>query len=178
MTSSIVKLLDEAIIPAIALIVGKMMGLFLASVIFKLNFTVVQSGVFKVLPAVHFTDTSAYILAENYSNLAMLCVAALGSIFVIIRAHFFHQSHIHPYLQAKLARFNLEILIAPSYSLYHQAAIWLTYLWLVVGFLTASTIFGITFPQISVIAFIVAANFSWILALDIQREIEISKLKA
>ncbi|MBI3341501.1 hypothetical protein HY024_00080 [Candidatus Curtissbacteria bacterium] len=177
MTKSIVKLLDEAIIPAIALIVGKMIGLFLASVFFKLNFTIEQGGVLKFLPAIHFNDVSGYILAENYSNLAMLCVAALGTIFVIVRAHFFNQSHIHPYVQTKLIHFNIESLIAPSYDLYHQAAIWLTYLWLVVGFLVASTIFGITFFQISAVAFIIAANFSWILALDVQREVEISRLK-
>lgn len=174
---SIIKLIDEAIIPAIALIVGKMLGLFIASMLFHLNFVVEQGSVFKILPAIRFSDAQGYIMAENYSNLAMLFVASLGTIFVIVRAHFFHQSHIHPYLQAKLARLNLESLIAPSFHLYHQAAIWLSYLWLVVGFLIASSIFGVTFPQISTVGFIIAANFSWILAIDIQRETEISKIK-
>ncbi len=177
-TKSITKLIDEAIIPAVALIVGKTMGLFIVSTIFKLSFVIEQDGIFKIMPTLRFTDPQSYIMAENYSNLAMLFVAAFGTIFVIVRAHFFHQSHIHPYLHAKLVSLNLESLIAPSYNLYHQAAIWLTYLWLVVGFLTVSSIFGVTFPQISVIAFIIAANFSWIFMLDVQREIEIQKQRA
>ena len=174
-TKSITKLIDEAIIPAIALIVGKTLGLFLAIVFYKLDFVIQQGGIFKILPVVQFTSPQNYILAENFSNLTMLAAASLGTIFVIFRAHFFHRSHIHPSIHAKLVSLNLESLIAPSYDLYHQGAIWLTYLWLVVGFLAISTTFGVTFPQISIIAFLIAANFSWIFALDVQREIEINK---
>ncbi len=177
-TKSITKLIDEAIIPAIALIVGKMLGLFLAIVFYHLDFVIVQGGIFKMLPVVTFTSPQNYILAENFSNLAMLFAASFGTIFVIFRAHFFHRSHIHPHLHAKLVSLNLESLITPSYDLYHQGAIWLTYLWLVVGFLVVSSTFGVTFTQISIIAFLIAANFSWIFALDIQREIEIQRLKA
>ena len=174
-TKSITKLIDEAIIPALALIVAKTLGLFLASSIFKLDFIIEQGGIFKILPTVRFLDPQSYVMAENYSNLAMLFVAAFGAILIIVRAHFFHQSHIHPYLHAKLVSLNLESLIAPSYNLYHQAVVWLTYFWLVVAYLIVSSIFGVTFPQISVIAFIIAANFSWVFAIDIQREIEIQR---
>lgn len=174
---SIVKLIDEAIIPAVTIILGKLIGLYLASYFFKLNFEIVPSSFLKVLPAVHFNDPQSYILAENYSNLAMLFAASIGTIFVTFRAHFLHSSHIPPALHQKLIRLNLESLIAPTYSLYHQAATWLTYLWLVTAFITVSSILGITFPQISIIAFIIAANFSWIFALDIQREIEINRTR-
>lgn len=173
---SLVKLIDEAIIPAVALIVGKMTGLALAIYILDLPATIITGPVAKFLPSVHFANVADYILAENYSNLAMFVMAAIGTIFVLARAHFFHESHIHPRLQAKLARLNLETLIAPSYHLYHQAVIWLTFLWLTVAFLILSTIIDITYPVISAIAFIVAANFSALFAMDIEKEIEITKL--
>lgn len=175
-TKSVTKLIDEAIIPAIALIVGKMLGLFLAIVFYHLDFVIEQGGLFKILPAITFTSPQNYILAENFSNLAMLFAASFGTIFVIFRAHFFHRSHISPSVHAKLVSLNLESLIAQSYDLYHQGAIWLTYLWLVVGFLIISSTFGVTFPQITIIAFLIAANFSWIFALDVQREVEIQRL--
>lgn len=174
-SKNIIKLIDEAIIPAVALIVGKMIGLALAIYIRDLPFTIVTGEVAKLLPSVHFTNVADYVLAENYSNLAMFVVAALGTIFVLLRAHFFHESHIHPRLQARLARLNLESLIAPSYHLYHQALIWLTFLWLTVIFLVVSTLADITYPVISAIAFIVAANFSWIFAMDVEKEMELSK---
>ena len=174
-TKSIVKLIDEAIIPAVALICGKMLGLLAASYFLNLSFTINSTGLLGALPSVQFSTLHDYILAENYSNLAMFLVAALGTIYVLVRAHFFHESHIHPVLHAKLVSLNLESLIAPSYHLYHQAAIWLTFLWLTVGFLTLSTLLQITYPQITIIAFVVAANFSWVFAVDVEREIELSR---
>lgn len=161
--------------PAAALIFGKMLGLFLVIYFLKMPFNIASGQILKILPSVHFANLADYTLAENYSNLAMFSIAAVGTIFVLVRAHFFHESHIHPKLQARLVRLNLESLIAPSYHLYHQAAIWLTFLWLSVGFLIISTILGVTYPQIAIIAFVVAANFSWVFAVDVEQEIEIAR---
>lgn len=176
LSKSIIKLLDEAIIPAVALIMAKMVGLFLTASILHLPFTVKNASLLAVLPSVQFSNIQNYQLAENYSNLAMFAAVTLGTFFVLIRAHFFHESHIKPSLHAKLVSLNLESLVAPSYHLYHQAAIWLIYLWLTTAFLLISTIvLHITYPLISAIAFIISANFSWVFAMDIEREIEISK---
>jgi hypothetical protein len=177
-SKSIVKLIDEAIIPAISLIVAKMVGLFATSYYLNLQFTVRNSDLFGVLPSVQFLSLQDYIVAENFSNLAMFLVVALGSLFVLIRAHFLHESHIRPNLHAKLVSLNLDSLVAPSYHLYHQAAIWLVFLWLTTAFLLVSSILlKITYPLISAIAFIVTANFSWLFAIDIEKEVEISKIK-
>lgn len=173
--NSLIKLIDESIIPAIALIVGKMLGLFLAIYFLDLSFTLRSGSILIILPSVQFANLTDYIVAENYSNLAMFAVVVLGTIFVLIRAHYFHQSHIHPTLHAKLVSLNLDSLVAPSYHLYHQAAIWLTFLWLTVAFLVISTILKITYIQISAITFIIAANFSWVFALDVQKEVEIAR---
>lgn len=172
---SIIKLTDEAIIPAFFLIFGKMAGLFLAISLLNLPFSIKSGEILKVLPSVHFANLADYILAENYSNLAMFAAAALGAAFVIIRAHFFHESHINPKFHARLVYLNLESLVAPSYHLYHQAVIWILFLWITVAFLLVSTILDITYPAISAVAFIIAANFSWIFAIDIEKEIELSR---
>ncbi len=172
---SLIKLIDEALLPAILLIIAKMGGLFMASLLLGLKFTVVMGDFFKVLPTVHFLNPQDYVLAENYSNLAMFLVASLGCAFILLRAHFFHESHIRPRLHSRLVALNLESLIVPSYHLYHQATVWLLFLWLTVGFLIMSTILGVTYAPISLIAFIIAANFSWILTVDIQKEVEISQ---
>lgn len=175
-TNSIVKLIDEAVLPAVALIVAKILGLLATSIILNLSFTIQFTGPFNLLPTMQFENLAGYITAENFSNLAMFIVAAIGASFVLIRAHYFHQSHIHPNLHAKLVSLKLENLVAPSYHLYHQTAIWLLFLWLTSAFLLISTIFlKITYPLISATAFIICVNFTWILASDIQKEIEISQ---
>ena len=174
-TKSITKLIDEAIIPALVLILAKMAGLYLSIYFLNLPFEIKSKSFLALLPAINFVNFSDYVKAENYSNMAMFLAVSAGTILVLVRAHFLHETHIHPKLQAKLAALNLEGIIAPSYHLYHQAVIWLIFLWLTVGFLIISTILGITYPQISIVAFLIAANFSYFLALDVEKEIEIAR---
>lgn len=174
-TKSITKLIDEAIIPALILIIAKMAGLYLSIYFFHLAFEVKAKSFLMFLPAINFANFSDYVKAENYSNLAMFLAVSVGTTLVLVRAHFLHETHIHPKLHSRLANLNLEGIIAPSYHLYHQATIWLIFLWLTVGFLIISTILGITYPQISIVAFLVAANFSALLALDVEKEIEIAR---
>ena len=172
---NIIKLIDEAIFPALSLVVAKMLGLLLSVYFSNISFEIKTHALFGILPALSFNSVANYITAENYSNLAMFFASALGTTVILIRAHFFHESHIHPNLQAKLASLNLESLIAPSYHLYHQALIWLIFIWMTVGFLIVSTLMKITYPQISIIAFILAANLSWVFAVDVEKEIEINR---
>lgn len=176
LSKSIIKLLDEALVPAVAIIIAKMAGLFAAASLLNLEFTIKNAELLAILPSVSFTSLADYTLAENFSNIAMFVVVALGTLLVLVRAHFFHASHIHPYLQAKLVALNFTSLIAPSYHLYHQAVVWLIFLWLTTGFLLVSTIIlHITYPLISAVAFIIAANFSWIFAMDVEKEIELTR---
>src|SRR3972149_6485348 len=176
-SKSLVKLIDEAIVPAVFLILAKGIGLFATVVFLDLQFTLEYRSIFGILPSFRFATLQGYITAENYSNLAMFAAVAAGTIIVILKAHFLHESHIHPKLHARLISLNMERLVQSSYHLYHQAAIWLVFLWLTVGFLTLSSIAKITYPQITIAAFLTAANLSWVFALDIEKEIELSKGK-
>ena len=163
--------------PALLLILAKGIGLFATVVFFDLPFTLEYRSILGLLPAFRFTTLQAYITAENYSNLAMFAAVSAGAIIVILKAHFLHESHIHPKLHARLISLNLERLAQSSYHLYHQATIWLVFLWLSFGFLTLSSIAKITYPQITIAAFLISANLSWVFALDLEKEIEISKGK-
>lgn len=172
---SLIKLIDEAIIPAILLIIAKMLGILAATYFLNLSFTVEPFKVFFVLPAVVFKTAQDYQIAENYSNLAVYATAAIGTLAVLIRAHFFHSSHIKPSFHAKLENLNLAGLVMPTYHLYHQAAIWLIYMWLAAAFLIISAFIKVTNPIVAVVAFIVSANFTWIFLSDLEYEIKISK---
>lgn len=175
-SKSIIKLLDEALIPAVVLIIAKMFGIFASAYFLGINFTVKNADILWILPSVQFNSLNDFTKADNLSNLAMFAAAATGTFLVLIRAHFFHQTHIKPSLHAKLASLNLESLIAPSYHLYHQAVIWLIYLWLTTGFLLISAlILKVTYPQIAATAFIITANFTWVFALDVEKEMELEK---
>ena len=113
-SSSIIKLIDEAILPASVLILAKLLGFFLVSFIGQIPVSIKYRDLLGVLPSIQFENASQYTLAENYSNIVMFTAVALGSLFVLVRAHYFHESHIHPNLQSRLASLNLETLIATA----------------------------------------------------------------
>src|SRR3989344_6019847 len=169
-STTLIKLIDEGTVPAILLILAKMGGILFAVFVFDLPFSLKVGGVLKILPTLDFASTQAYITAENYSNLAMFLLSSAGTTLVLIRAHFFHESHIHPQVRSKLYKLNLQNIILPTYHLYHQAAIWLLFLWLTTAYLVISAFLKITYVQIAVIAFVVSANFSWIFAIDVEKE--------
>ena len=174
---SLIKLIDEAIIPAVVLILAKMIGILASSYLFNLNFEIKSGSFLFFLPSINFLDIKDYILAENYSNFTMVLAAVLGTLIVLIRLHFLHESHVHPKLQLKLASISLEKIISPSYHLYHKVTIWLIFLWLTVAFLVLSTIYKITYLPITLTAIFVALNLTWITILDIEKEIDISRNK-
>src|SRR3990167_7866107 len=174
---SLVKFIDEAIVPAVLLILVKGIGLFATVVFLNLQFTLEYRSIFGILPSFRFATLQGYITAENYSNLAMFAAVAAGAVIVVLKAHYLHESHIHPKLHARLIALKLERLAQSSYHLYHQAAIWLVFLWLTFGFLTLSSIAKITYPQITIVAFLISANLSWVFALDLEKEIELSREK-
>lgn len=174
---SLIKLIDEAIIPAFILIIVKMAAILISSYFLKLNFDVNINGFAQFLPHLSFLSVQDYTLAENYSNLAMYAAAALGTLYILVKAHFLHQSHVSPKVQQKLASLNFENIITSSFHLYHQALIWLVFLWLTTAFLITSTLLKVTYMPITAIALIITINFTWIFAVDVQKEVEINKYK-
>lgn len=172
---SLIKLIDEAIVPAVILIAVKMLAVLITAYLHKFEFTVSSFQVFHILPTVKFLNPGDYIKTEEYSNLAMFLAAAAGTLSVLIKAHFLHNTHIHPKFQAKLTWLNLESLVSNSYHIYHQAVIWLIFLWLTVALQIVASVLSGTNAQIAIISAVVAANFSWILVADVEREISIFK---
>src|SRR3990167_9739901 len=97
---SLIKLIDEAILPALLLILAKGIGLFVTVLFFNLPFTLEYRSIFGLLPSYRFATLQGYTTAENYSNLVMFAAVAAGAIIVILKAHFLPESPISPKLHA------------------------------------------------------------------------------
>jgi hypothetical protein len=130
-------------------------------------------GFLFIFPVIKYTSYQDYFKINSYSNAIMFATVALGVIYVLIKAHFLHQSHIDPIFQAKLSRARLSRTIASSFHLYHQAAVWLIFLWLVTALLVFEAIFKISSQMLAVFAGIFAINSTWFLIVDVEHEVEI-----
>lgn len=170
-STTLVRLIDESILPALVLIVTKLAGVLVVARFFNLPFEIATRGKLLPLPSVVFLDRADYIKANAYSNLIMFTVVALGFVFVLVRAHHFHQTHIHPHLSAKLKRLGLSSLIGETADIYHQALIWLLFTWFVLILMVLNSVAGLSYLAFTVIAFLVALNLTWFLVFDVEREI-------
>lgn len=170
----ILKLIDEAIIPALIILFSKILSVLSLCYFLKIDFEVSTRGLLNIFPTINYPNTTDYIKIENYSNLIMFIIIASGTLFIILKAHFLHSSHIKPSIHQKLAKFNLEKMVSSSYHIYHQAIIWLVFLWLTTAFLAISYIENNTYPQIFFLAVFITINFTWIFSLDVQKEINLT----
>lgn len=170
-SQTLAKLIDEAIFPGIVLVLGKLLGVIAVATIISANFKIKSGELF--FPSFSFSSFSDYYTVNSYSNLVMFMVVAVGASLILVRAHFFHASHITPKMHLRLLKLGLQGLIAETYQLYHQAAVWLIFLWLATILVLSQAFFEISAPIIAIVAVLVTLNFSWFLIADIEQEVEI-----
>lgn len=170
-SATLAKLIDEAILPGLVLVLGKFLGVILVAKIISAEFKMTSGEFF--FPNFTFTNFSAYYTVNSYSNLVMFAAVGMGAAFILARAHFFHASHITPKMHVRLLRLGLTGLIAETYQLYHQAVVWLIFLWLATILVLTQAFFSLSNPIIAIVAFLVTLNFSWFLVADIELEVEI-----
>lgn len=171
---SLVKILDEAILPAVVLIGAKVIGLVIANLIGGFTYTI-ESG-YSALPwTVVYASTSEAVTANDISNFIMYLVVFLGFCWVLLKAHFLHDTHLPPKFAGRLAKLHLFHFVQTTFEIYHQALVWLSFLWL-----TTLVIFIYTFSGASValalIALALSSASTFLYTKDIEVEIRTDKV--
>ncbi len=175
MSKSLIKLIDVALIPAAIMICGKVAGLCFANLVFNLNWGILTdpNNFFSV--KIVYETLNQQIIATSYSNLMMYLFVLIGFTFILIRALYFHSSHISPKILAKLATNNLLNLIANSFEIYYQSSVWLIMLWLAFFALFINVLLGNSFVWTCITTFISNIVATTLLLRDVTKEIKISK---
>jgi hypothetical protein len=170
---SLLKLIDEAIIPALLVFGAKLLGLVLANVVFRLDWTPAPYASF--LPLMSYDSAASYFLANTLSNVIVLAVILAGFIWVLVRAHSFHSTHISPRLSVSLVSMQMTGLVADSWEIYHQAVIWLSYLWLSLLLFATQAFIGTTPWWLVAGGCLIGALFTWLFVVDVEREVELRR---
>lgn len=172
-SDTLVRLIDEAVLPAVLIVAAKFFLILWLSLINQNEIRINPSGFLGILPTISYDSYQRYYFVNSWSNVGMFLVTVLGTAFVLIRAHYLHQSHIKPSFHAKLIKLKLARLVASTFAIYHQAVVWLIYLWLVIALLVIESYFKASSILLAGIAILVGINSSWFLITDIEHEIEI-----
>ncbi len=165
---TLIKLIDYAILPAFLIIGAKII-----SIVFLTNYF----GVDFVIDRMQITiqNSAEFIAINSYSSLIMFFTIIAGLIWVTIKAHVFHDTHITPAFSAKLFSMNMEDLIHTSETIFAQAFIWLSYAWISTIIFGIHAYYNMMYTWIFWLALSVTVFATGALALDIEREINTDK---
>lgn len=170
---TLVKLIDEAIVPALVLVATKIFGVLFISQIKNLVYDITFRTRLLPLPTLSFYSYQDYVTANSYSNLIMLVAVSLGLLRILLKTNILHNTHVSPKVAARLARLNLSRLISTTLECYHQALVWFGFAWFVVILTAFYAYLGLVYKSFAFAGFLVILNLTWFFIFDIEREIVI-----
>ncbi|MCA9386694.1 hypothetical protein KC669_01525 [Candidatus Dojkabacteria bacterium] len=176
MSKSFVKLVDYAVIPALLMLVGKFGGIsFISRLLgYNLNFTEYANSILSIDGIVPKEDL---IKITVFSDLIAYVAVALVVLVAVVKALYFHDSHIKPTLSAKLVEKNMLGLIKSSYEIYYSAVVALVFLWIMTFIILLNWIINKEYIFASAFALVVSAILTLVIYLDIKREINTIRTK-
>lgn len=171
MSKSLVKLVDNSLLPAAIMIIGKFLGIVITIKIFDLPWSIKEytNNIFSFTTVVEAGDLST---VTSYSDLIMYFLIALFFTATIIRAVYLHSSHIKPTLVTHLANRNLLTLIQNSYEIYHSAVIWLLFTWIANVLIIVNAFTGKSFGWVAIATSLTSVLLTVVLLQDVYREVE------
>lgn len=163
-SKTLVKLIDYSIFPAVLLVSAKVVGVAFLLKYFRVDYQL--DGLRLTL-----TNVEDYIAVNSYSSLFMLVAVLAGLLWVVVKAHMFHDTHITPSFSARLFGMNLDELIHDTEVIYTQSFIWLSYAWISTLILGVHSLYGLSYWWVFYVALGVSILSTAFLVMDIEREI-------
>lgn len=160
----LIKLIDQAIVPAILLLVTRIVSVLLLSNYFNVPYEISNTGFV-------FSDATGYVKVNSFSLIMMLTVIAAGIFYVLLKSYIFHDTHIQPKLTAKLFSLRLSSFIQTSFDIYSQGAVWLSYVYLLFLVSIFMSFFGLAYTWVFFVAFIIAVVSTVAFVFDIEQEL-------
>lgn len=162
----LVKLVDEAIVPAIILLVVRVVAVVVVGRYFGMAIEIGATGFV-------YPDDASFLLVNSYSTLAMVCVIAVGLFYVLLKSKFFHNTHIHPSVTARLFTMRLSSVIQTSFDIYSQGVVWLSYSFLLMFASGLMLYFGLIYNWIFYVSLVLSVVSTYLLIIDIEKEMHV-----
>lgn len=164
----LIKLVDQAIVPAILLLLARVLSVIVVSRVFLIPFEIENSGFV-------FQSAQDYIVVNSYSLLTLLGFLTVGILYILLKSFIFHDTHVTPSLTTKLFALRLSSLIQNSFDVYSQGLVWVSYLYLLLLVSGLMALFGLIFTWVFYAALIFTIITTILFAFDVEREVEIKE---
>lgn len=164
----LVKLVDEAIIPAVFLVITRVLSIILISRHFGLDYTLDSSGFV-------YSNPGDFTFVNSYSTLVMICVISVGLLYVLVKSFHFHDTHITPSFTVKLFSLKLSSFIQTSFDIYSQGAVWLSYSYLLMLISGLMTHFEILYPWVFWVSVVLTILCTYFFIFDVEKELSLGR---
>lgn len=163
-SKTLVKLVDEAVLPAVVLVAAKMLSAVVVTEVLGLKWNWQNFGMV-------YYSTGDFLKANSYSALVMFAVILVFTLWVIFKSHVLHDTHVAPVTAVKAVSFNLTHLIQGSFELYSQATVWLSYSWLTAVLLGVLALSNLIYPWVFFLALVLSIITTVLMIMDVEREV-------
>lgn len=160
----LLKLVDQAIIPALVLFASRVISLFVFAAVFDAEFTVGKYGII-------FANPSDYVEVNTYSLFVMVAVLVVALLHNLLKAYYFHNTHITPSLTAKLFTMKLSSLIQSSMDVYSEGIIWLSYAYLMTGVTGLMVMYRLAYDWVFVATLVLSLISTVLFVIDVEKEL-------
>jgi hypothetical protein len=167
-------LLKNSLLPSAAMIVGKLLGLYLAISFFDMDVSLGNEidGLFSV--QIYIQNTSDTVLANTISNSFMLSFLLIGYLYYITRYILYKRSTENPKTIVKLTKFNLVKWVTDKNTVFIKILPWGVFLIAGCAIVITSTINKGTSEWLGLLAFFIVIGTIWSLIRTF--EIETAKI--
>jgi hypothetical protein len=171
MNKSFIKFVDNSLLPASIMVIGKFLGVILTNKLFSIPWSVQEysDSLFSFGTVAKAEDISKI---SSYSDLVMYIFISTLFLVNVVRAIYFHNTHIKPNLILKLANSNLLKLVTSSYEIYHAGFAALLFLWTSVILIWVNVFSDKTYLWVGIVTLFFTIALSIVLLNDVYREVE------
>jgi hypothetical protein len=170
MSKSLLRILDECVLPAALLISAKVLGIVMLNMILKLDWNVKSVANSFFSTRLEYSGSDA-ILVSSYSNIFMYITIFSGLILILAKLFYLHPKHATPQLVLKLAKADLLHWIKSAFDLYHQVFVWLVFLVITTVFIFMTFLNNETYEWVAWITVVITLVLLWIFVRLVDRDL-------
>ncbi len=155
------RTLKVSIAPAVLIIAGKLLGIIIANVIYKLDFFIDNQieGFFSI--QLLYTDATTTLLVNSLSNLFMILVLAVPTLYFIVKTSVYQSTFENPRTIVKITKFNIANWITKDDTSFLIIFIWSAFLVVASLITIAQTIQGTCYEWIGIAAGVLSIFAIW-----------------
>lgn len=165
MSKSLIRLVDEAILPAFLIIGLKAIAIAFINSILSLSFYYQNFG------KIYYTKTINVIQVNTYSDLLVYFGILAAVIFILIKLLYFSDNKTSPSMLLRLAKANKVHFIQTSVELYHILFVWMVFLTGLTIYIIIRCLTFADYPVLMLPAVICYLVICWVIIKEIERDI-------